>query len=109
MIKIDVIGYPIVYQSDNFYLLPSTTGAVQWNGNAKRFEVSTGSSWTPIDQRVTLNTDNNLIQCINWVKEKMVEENQLQEKAKNNPALADLLRHQNEIKEQIKLVDILTK
>jgi hypothetical protein len=33
----------------------------------------------------------------------------LEQKAKDNPAIADLLRQRNTIDEQIKMIDILTK
>ena len=102
-------GYPILYQIDNTHSLPSYTGAVQWNGVTKKFEVSNGSGWSPIDNYITFNIDNNLSQIIIWAEQKMREENELEEKAKNNMTLSDLLKQRKKIEEQILTVDLLSK
>lgn len=102
-------GYPVICQSDNTYTLPSFTGTVQWNGNLKRFQVSTGSSWVDIDNSVHYNVDSRLYDVIQWAENKMIEEKELKEKAKNNPALNDLLNQRNEIDEKIKTVETLIR
>ena len=107
MIKTTFYGYPLIYQNDNTYSLPNHTGAVQWNGNAKKFQVSSGSIWYDIDNTVHFNVDNRLQPIIEWAEKKMNEEKQLVEKAKNNPTLADLLGQRKNIDEKIKTVETL--
>lgn len=109
MIKTTLNGYPIIYQSDNTYTLPSFTGTVQWNGTLKRFQVSTGSSWIDIDNNVQYNVDSRLYDVIQWAENKMIEEKELKENAVNNPALRDLLNQRTEIDEKIKIVETLIR
>lgn len=47
--------------------------------------------------------------AITWAIEKRREELALEETAKNNPAIADLLDQRKKIDEKIKVIDILTK
>lgn len=109
MIKTTVYGYPLIYQNDNTYSLPNYTGTVQWNGNIKKFQVSTGSGWADIDNSVTYNVDQRVLPVIDWAEKKMNEEKQLEEKAKNNPTLAALLNQRKDIEEKIKTVEILVR
>ncbi len=109
MIRTTVYGYPLIYQNDNTYSLPNYTGTVQWNGNIKKFQVSTGSGWSDIDNSVTYNVDQRILPVIDWVEKKMSEEKQLEEKAKNNPTLAALLNQRKDIEEKIKTVEILVR
>ena len=74
MIRTTFNGYPIVYQSDNTYSLPSYTGTVQWNGTMKKFQVSNGSGWTDIDNNIAYNVDSRLYDIIQWAENKMREE-----------------------------------
>lgn len=107
MIKTSVFGYPIIYQSDNTYGLPSYTGTVQWNGSVKKFQVSTGSSWIDIDNNINYDVDSKLLNIIKWAEKKMSEEKELEEKAKSNSTLANLLQQRKDIEEKIKTVEIL--
>lgn len=109
MIKTTVHGYPVIYQNDNSYSLPSHTGAVQWNGNTKKFQVSSGSNWFDIDNNITYNADNNLMNVIMWAEKKMREEKELEEKAKTNTTIADLLQQRKNIEEKIKTVETLIR
>lgn len=112
MIKITSNGTPIVWQSDNTYSLPNVNGAVQWNGTYKRLEVSNGSSWIPIDPNVQLNPSSEMLEIVNWVKKKMkqeLEETELENLAKENPTINDLLNQINDKKHQIEMVKTLLK
>lgn len=109
MIKIQNYGYPVVFQSDNSYSLPSTTGAVQWNGMSKKFEVSTGSGWIAIDNIVQLNTDSHYGDMVVWAKKKMQEEKELEALAKSDPTIKDLVDQIKEKQDQLKIVQILKK
>lgn len=107
MIRTTLNGYPIVSQSENTYSLPSYTGTVQWNGTMKKFQVSNGSGWTDIDNTVTYNVDTKLLQIMEWAEKKMREEKELEQLAKNYPAINDLLNQLKEKQEQIKIVKTL--
>ena len=109
MIKTSFYGYPLIYQNDNTYSLPNYTGAVQWNGNSKKFQVSSGSTWYDIDNQINFNVDSRLQPIVEWAEKKMREEKELEEKSKNNPALADLLKQRNNIEEKIKTVETLIR
>lgn len=109
MIRTIVNGYPIIYQNDNTYSMPNYTGTVQWNGNVKKFQVSTGSGWSDIENNVTYNVDQRILPVIDWVEKKIREEIELEEKAKNNPTLAALLNQRKDIEEKIKTVEILVR
>jgi len=107
MIKINIIGMPIVWQNDNTYQLPNFTGAVQWNGTTKKFQVSTGGSWMDIDNSITLNCDNNLMTVIKWAEKKMREEVEFENLSKDYPAVKDLLTKMKETQDQLNMVKIL--
>lgn len=109
MIRTTVNGYPIIYQNDNTYSMPNHTGTVQWNGNIKKFQVSTGSGWFDIDNNISYNVDQRILPVIDWAEKKMREERELEEKAKNNPTLAALLNQRKDIEEKIKTVEILVR
>jgi hypothetical protein len=58
MINIQFTGQsPNMYQIDRSYNTPGITGAVQWNGQTKCLEVSTGSSWQRIDNTVEMHVN----------------------------------------------------
>ena len=109
MIKIQNYGYPVVFQSDNSYNLPSTTGAVQWNGMTKKLEVSNGSAWLAIDNTVTLNTDAIYNDMVQWAKKKMEEEKELEALAESDPTIKDLVNQIKEKQDQLKMVQLLKK
>jgi len=101
MIKIQSYGStPGWYQIDTSYNLPSTTGAVQWNGATKSFEVSIGSSWQRIDNTVQIQNsgtyDINVIG--NWVMNKMAEEEETKKLRSKYPALDEAYNHLEMIK-----------
>lgn len=93
MIKIQQSGYPVVWQIDNSYSLPSTTGQVRWNGVTKCFEVcdnnSYNSGWMRIDNTVQLSSDSQIQSVIEWAKKKMIEEDKLEKLMKEYPAVKD--------------------
>ena len=101
MIKIQNYGStPGWYQVDTSYNQPSITGAVQWNGATKCFEVSTGSTWQRIDNIVQIQNssayDINVIG--NWVMQKMQEEEETKNLRSKYPALDEAYKHLELIK-----------
>jgi len=101
MIKIQNYGSnPGWYQIDTSYNQPSQTGAVQWNGATKCFEVSTGSTWQRIDNTVQISNsqayDINVIGA--WVFKKMQEEEEMKNLRSKYPALDEAYNHLELIK-----------
>jgi len=101
MIKIQSYGStPGWYQIDTSYNQPSITGAVQWNGATKCFEVSTGSTWQRIDNTVQIQNsgayDINVIGP--WVLKKMAEEEETKKLRSKYPALDEAYNHLDLIK-----------
>jgi hypothetical protein len=109
MIRINHSGGVPFFQNDTSYNLPSSTGAVQWNGNSKKFQVSSGGSWIDIENSINLNADHDYLMVMRWVREKMHEEQELERLAKENTTLKDLVDQLNYTKEQIKVVTTLLK
>ena len=108
MINITSTNMPLVYQV-NTYSQPSHTGAIQWNGNMKRLEVSTGTGWIPLDNNVTLTTNPVMLEAFEWAQRKMQEEKELEGLAKTHPAINDLVNQIKEKKDQIEMVKTLIK
>jgi nitrogenase molybdenum-iron protein alpha/beta subunit len=83
-------------------MLPSYTGDVQWNGQTKQLEVNTGTSWVPIDNTINLNTDSSVAETLQWAREKMREERELEKLAKEYPAL-------DNARKQLEMIKVLVK
>lgn len=101
MIKIQSYGSsPSWYQVDTSYNQPSITGAVQWNGASKCFEVNNGSTWQRIDNTVQINNssayDINVVGA--WVYKKMQEEEETKKLRSKYPALDEAYNHLELIK-----------
>lgn len=89
MIRTNFSSMLPIYQTDNSYSLPSYTGAVQWNGNLKRFQVSNGGGWADIDNNVYFNVDPRINEMFEWVQKKMEQEKKMDNLAQKYPALKD--------------------
>ena len=99
MIRIQSYGAsPGWYQSDTSYNLPSITGAVQWNGATKCFEVSNGSSWQRIDNTVQIHNTYDMAMIAQWVTKKMQEEEETKKLRSKYPALDEAYNHLELIK-----------
>jgi len=101
MIKIQSYGQtPMWYQVDTSYNQPNITGAVQWNGTTKCFEVSNGGGWMRIDNTVQVSHshayDPNFIGA--WVMKKMAEEEETKKLRSKYPALDEAYNHLELIK-----------
>ena len=103
MIKIHFNGTTYLHQNDRSYNLPSITGAVQWNGGTKQFEVSTGGSWMPIDNVVDVNgAVPDVWEMHRWIESKKQEEIEMQKLRSKYPALDEAYNHLTLIKELVK-------
>ncbi len=104
MIKIQFSGNtPNMYQVDRSYNLPTITGAVQWNGASKCFEVSNGSSWQRIDNTIDMTSSGPDIWAMHtWIEEQKREQAELKELRSKYPALDEAYRHMEFVKELVK-------
>jgi hypothetical protein len=85
-------------------------GDVRYNTQMQRLEVYDGQMWLEINTShasVGLTPDAEI--ALDWANKKRNEEMMLEQKAKDNPAIADLLDQRKKIDEQIKVIEILTK
>jgi hypothetical protein len=99
MIKIQSNGSsPGWYQIDQSYQLPSVTGAVQWNGTTKCFEVSNGASWMRIDNTVQISNTYDMSMVAQWAMKKMAEEEETKKLRSKYPALDEAYNHLEMIK-----------
>lgn len=103
MITVQYTGVaPSAYQIDRSYNLPSITGAVQWNGVSKCFEVSNGSSWQRIDNTVVLHNSIDVHAMHNWIEEQKRKQAEEQELRSKYPALDEAYKHLELIKTLVK-------
>jgi hypothetical protein len=106
MIKVQFTGnQPNMYQVDRSYNLPGITGAVQWNGVNKCFEVSVGSGWQRIDNTVEFQMSNSVPdvwEMYHWIEEKKREEREFQALRSKYPSLDEAYKHLEFIKELVK-------
>jgi len=85
-------------------------GDVRYNTQMQRLEVYDGQMWLEINSShasIGLTPDAEI--ALDWATKKRNEELALEQKAKDNPAIADLLKQRNTIDEKIKVIEILTK
>lgn len=87
-----------------------SVGDLRYNVSIQRLEVYDGNMWVELNTShasVGLTPDAEI--AIDWAKRKLNEELALEQKAKDNPAIADLLNQRKKIDEQIQVIEILTK
>jgi hypothetical protein len=77
-------------------------GTVKWNSANQCLQVYTGICWTDYVQECELSLSADFQDICKWARNKMAQEQQLQQRMKTNPAL----RHAYE---QFQLLDILTQ
>jgi len=103
MIKVQFTGSsPNMYQVDRSYNQPAITGAVQWNGQNKWLEVSTGSGWQRIDNTVEFNVHQPAVPDVwamyYWIEEQKKEQAKEKELRSKYPALDEAYKHMELIK-----------
>lgn len=103
MIKVQFTGNsPNMYQVDRSYNQPSVTGAVQWNGDSKCLEVSTGSGWQRIDNTVEFSVGTppgpDLWHMYYWIEEQKKAQAEEKELRGKYPALDEAYNHLELIK-----------
>ena len=87
-----------------------SVGQLQFNTNTQQMELYNGTGWQVLNlghYYVGLNPDAE--QILDWARNKIHEEQELERLAKENVAIQDLVNQINEKQDQIKMVHILTK
>jgi hypothetical protein len=85
-------------------------GAVRFNTNIQMLEVYDGNRWIELNtSHANVGLTPDAENALDWAIRKRNEEMALEAKAKDNPAIADLLDQRKKIDEQIKIIEILTK
>jgi hypothetical protein len=105
---VEVTGGPASnYINNSNYM---SVGQLQYNTNLQRLEVYNGNSWQHLNlgtYYVGLNPDAESI--IDWARNKMREEQELEQLAKDNVAINDLLQQVKDKQHQIKMVQTLIR
>lgn len=85
-------------------------GDVRFNTNMQRLEVYDGNMWIELGtSHASVGLTPDAENALDWAIKKRNEEYMLEQKAKDNPAIADLLNQRKKIDEQIQVIEILTK
>jgi hypothetical protein len=85
-------------------------GQLQYNTNTQQFEVYNGISWQKLNTSTAhVGLSQDAEQILDWAKNKMREEEELERLAKDNVAIRDLVNQINEKKDQIKMVQTLIR
>jgi hypothetical protein len=85
-------------------------GDVRFNTNMQMLEVYDGNRWVELNtSHASVGLTPEAEMALDWATRKRNEELALEQKAKDNPAIADLLKQKNTIDEKIKVIEILTK
>lgn len=98
-------GLPNVYQQGN----PELAGEVRYDTSQRCLKIFDGNTWHFIapynyaDVSLSVEAD----QLLNWVKRKQQEELELEQQAKDNPAVQDLLNQIKEKQDQLKMIQAL--
>ena len=85
-------------------------GDVRYNTSIQRLEVYDGNMWVELNtSHASVGLTPEAEMAIDWAINKKREDAILEEKARNNPAIADLLKERQKIEDQIKVIEILTR
>lgn len=87
-----------------------SAGLVRYNGNNQSFEVYDGSIWCTLSGNTAhIELDSEVKSLLEWIRAKRAQEEYLEKKAKDNPALIDLLKQKKEIEDKINMTEILLR
>ena len=85
-------------------------GDFRYNSRIQCFEVYDGNTWIQMSEsHASVGLTPDAESALDWAIRKRQEEAMLEARAKDNPAIADLLNKKKEIEDQIKMVEILTR
>ena len=90
------------------YISPGANGAglVRYNPNMNRLEVNDGSVWLElVNQDFTLTLSDQASRVLGWATRKMMEEEERERRARNNPALLKALEAIRRAEDNFDLLD----
>ena len=94
----------------NGYSGAQGVGNIRYNTSVQKMEVYDGTTWQSLNMGVsTVRMSSAADTAINWVINKMYEEDRLRQLAKDHPIIQDLLDQQAKIQEQLKVAENLVK
>lgn len=102
-------GYPVTTYINNS-MGAQGVGNVRYNSASQNFEVYDGFNWIMLSSgfaSVGLTPDAETI--LDWAKNKMFEEAQLEKLAQTNPAIADLVEQKKSLEHKIKVIQVLIR
>jgi len=87
-----------------------SAGMTRWNGNSNNFEVYDGASWMSLSSNVaSVGLNNDAAGAITWALKKMAEEAELEQLAREHPAINIALGNLKKAKIQLDATIILSK
>lgn len=104
-----------------YVYVSNTTGGVRYSNNINplsgtirynqygQTEIFDGHSWIPHNFNPTVALSPDACEAISWALKKMLEEKELEQKAKNNPAVKAAIDNLRRAEEQLKTTLILSK
>mgnify|MGYP003334389745 FL=1 len=96
------VTYPYVNMNQ------TSAGLVRYNGNIQNLEIYDGSSWvTMYSSAANVTLDYDVQTILNWARQKMQEDQRLQELAKSNPTVADAIAAVKSAEEKLQVVAAL--
>lgn len=94
------------------YINPTYSGAgmLKFDPSSQNFQVNDGTNWINIpNDSVTIDLSYESKQALVWARKKYREEQELEQLAENNPAVADLVNQIKEKQSQLEMVKTLIK
>jgi len=92
------------------YISPGANGAglVRYNPSMNRLEVNDGSVWLElVNQDFTLSLSDQATRAISWATQKMMEDEERERRARNNPALQKALEAIRRAEDNFELIEQL--
>ena len=94
----------------NNYSGAQGVGNLRWNTSSQKMEVYDGTNWITLNQsNATISLTVEATNILNWARDKMMEEQELENMSKEHPTIKDLVNQIKDKKDQIKMVQTLLK
>jgi len=84
-------------------------GIVRYNSNSGRLEVNDGSAWMPLGNQYGINLSTDAINAIDWVNNKIKEEEELKALSKDHPAVRLAVENLERARQQLAVTINLSK
>lgn len=102
-------GFPATTYVNNSSGLMNV-GDVRYNTSMQRFELYDGNMWVEISSsHASVGLTPDAENAIDWAIKKRQADLELEELAKSNPTIADLVNQKKDIEDKIKMAQILVK